>query len=356
MTGRGIDQVLPHPSDPRICESHLNSALDYVALAERANGPIRKPVDFDYVWGDAREVFARMRPDARIVNLETSVTTSETCVPKGINYRMNPKNLPCLTAAGIDCCVLSNNHVLDWGRPGLIETLEALESAGIKTAGAGRNAAEAGAPAVIEVPGKGRVLVFAYGSPTSGIPWDWAAGVDRPGINLIGDLTQRTVARIATSVRSAKRPGDIAVVSLHCGGNWGYRVSNRETDFAHRLIDDAAADVVHGHSSHHAKGIEVHDGKPILYGCGDFLTDYEGIEGYETYRDDLALMYFLRLTVDRGRLARLGMVPLQIRNFRLNRASPEDVEWLRAMFTREGNRFGARAELGLDGTLALAWN
>lgn len=96
------------------------------------------------------------------------------------------------TAAGIDCCVLSNNHILDWGRSGLIETLETLESAGIKTAGAGRNATEAAAPAVLDVPGKGRVLVFAYGSPTSGIPWDWAAGADRAGINLIGDLTRRT--------------------------------------------------------------------------------------------------------------------------------------------------------------------
>ena len=121
MTGRGLDQILPHPGSPRIFERYSRSALDYVALAEEVNGPIPRAVDFAYIWGDALETFERVTPDVRIINLETSVTTSEDFWPgKGIHYRMHPKNIPCLTAAGIDCCVLSNNHVLDWGRQGLV--------------------------------------------------------------------------------------------------------------------------------------------------------------------------------------------------------------------------------------------
>ncbi len=120
MTGRGIDQVLPNPSDPRLCEPYVTSAVGYVELAEMANGPIPKPVDFSYVWGDALEELRDLRPDVRIINLETSVTKSEDCVPKGINYRMNPENIACLTVAEIDCCVLANNHIRDWGDSGLL--------------------------------------------------------------------------------------------------------------------------------------------------------------------------------------------------------------------------------------------
>jgi poly-gamma-glutamate capsule biosynthesis protein CapA/YwtB (metallophosphatase superfamily) len=166
MTGRGIDQILPHPSRPQLYEAYMRSALSYVTLAERVTGPIRRPVDFPYIWGDALAELNRIQPDVRIVNLETAVTTSEDAWPdKAIHYRMHPANVPCLTAAKIDCCVLANNHVLDWGRRGLLETLAVLHQAGIRTAGAGRNRSEAAAPAVIELPGKGRVLVFACGLP-----------------------------------------------------------------------------------------------------------------------------------------------------------------------------------------------
>jgi len=159
MTGRGIDQILPHPSKPQLYEPYMRSALGYVEIAERATGPIRRPVDFPYVWGDALAELDRVRPDARIINLETAVTAAEDAWPgKGIHYRMHPANVPCISAAKIDCCVLANNHVLDWGYRGLAETLDALRGAGMRTAGAGRDEAEAAAPAAIELPGKGRVL------------------------------------------------------------------------------------------------------------------------------------------------------------------------------------------------------
>lgn len=139
--------MLPHPSKPGLHESYVASTVEYVELAERVNGPILKPVDSAYVWGDAVRELDRVRPAARIINLETSVTTSEALVVKAINYRMHPANTPCLTAAKIDCCTLANNHVLDWGYAGLTETLATLHSTGIKSAGTGQTLAEAVAPA-----------------------------------------------------------------------------------------------------------------------------------------------------------------------------------------------------------------
>lgn len=340
MTGRGVDQVLPHSSAPGLHEPYMASALDYVTLAEKRNGPIPRPVDYDYVWGDALEALRRARPHLRIVNLETAVTTSKEADPKGINYRMHPGNVPVLAAAGIDCCVLANNHVLDWGERGLLDTLKSLAQAGIVTAGAGHDAAAARSPAVLAV-GGARVLVFAFGSEDAGISRGWAAGLTRPGVHLLPDFSMATVNDIARLVAARKRPGDMAIASVHWGANWGYEVPDQHRRFAHALIDRASIDVVHGHSSHHPKALEIHQGRLILYGCGDFLDDYEGISGYETFRDDLVLMYFLTLE-GTGRLLRLEMTPLQIRNFRLSRPSSADRTWLREVLDRECRRFGNR--------------
>jgi poly-gamma-glutamate synthesis protein (capsule biosynthesis protein) len=103
------------------------------------------------------------------------------------------------------------------------------------------------------------------------------------------------------------------------------------------------------------KGIEVHRGKLILYGCGDFIDDYEGITGYEEFRDDLVLMYFPTIRIVDGMLVSLEMVPFQIRNMRLNRASRVDAEWLASMLNREGKPLGTRVGLGTDGVLRLEW-
>jgi poly-gamma-glutamate capsule biosynthesis protein CapA/YwtB (metallophosphatase superfamily) len=355
MLGRGIDQILPHPSDPALKEDYVRSATTYVGLAERAHGPIPRRVDFAYVWGDALEVLDGNRPDARIVNLETSMTTSDDFAPKGINYRMHPGNVGCLSAARIDCCTLANNHVLDFGRRGLLETLETLERAGIASAGAGRDAAAAEAPAIVHVAGGGRVLVFAFGEASSGIPPGWAAGTDEPGVSLLEGLSERTALRIAERTRAGKRPGDIAIASIHWGGNWGYDIPHGQRRFAHELIDQAGFDVVHGHSSHHPRAIEIHRDRPILYGCGDFLNDYEGIEGHEAFRDDLVLMYLPSLSASSGALIGLRLVPFQVRNFRLNRALPDDAAWLRDVLDRDGGRFGTRTTMSDDGTFAVAW-
>ena len=175
--------VLMQPCDPNLHEDCARSAIDYVRLAEAANGSIPRPVGLSYIWGAALDEFNRMRPDVRIINLETSITRSEDYERKGINYRMSPENADCLKAAAIDCCVLSNNHVLDWGSRGLLDTLATLKRVQIRTAGAGRNLGDAGSPAVLDIAGKGRVLLFSLADVTSGVPRRWCATSERPGVN-----------------------------------------------------------------------------------------------------------------------------------------------------------------------------
>jgi len=356
MTGRGIDQALSHPVNPILYEPYVRDASEYVALAEKANGPIPRPLSVDYIWGDALCELDRAEVDLRIVNQETAITSAQTPWPeKGIHYRMHPQNIGCLTSAKISACALANNHVLDWGYDGLAETLKTLDAAGIAHAGAGNDAEEAMQPAVFDTAGDGRLLLFSFGSRTSGIPEDWKATSISPGVNLLDDFSEATAARVANQMRAYERPGDLIIVSIHWGSNWGYEIPRDQIMFAHCLIEEGIA-IVHGHSSHHVKAIEVFKGRLILYGCGDFLTDYEGISGYEMFRGDLALMYLIEIDSHNGELISAHLVPMCMRRFRLERASGTDAEWLYNRLNELGSKFSTGARLEKDNSFTLEWS
>ena len=355
MLGRGVDQILPHPGDPTLRERSVHDAGTYVALAARVHGSVPQPVDWSWPWGDAMELLANANCDARIINLETSITTSADFAPgKGVHYRMHPANVPAVGIIRPDVCVLANNHVLDFGHRGLLETLDVLAASKVRVAGAGRSLGEAAAPAFVPIPRSGgRVVVFAIGTPSSGIPDGWAAAVNRPGVNLIASLTDRAAGELCRRTEEVRQPNDIVVVSAHWGTNWGYDVDADQVRFAHRLID-GGVDVVHGHSSHHPRPIEVYSGKLILYGCGDLVDDYEGITGHERYRDDLRLLYFPRLDPASGQLKELRLAPLQARQLRLHRASEHDAEWLHTVLDDVSRPFRSRIVRSSEGFLTLA--
>ncbi len=353
MLGRGIDQILTEPCEPTLHESYIDDARDYVALAEQRSGPIHWHASPAYPWGDALEILDAVRPDARVINLETSITRSNDYDrDKGIHYRVSPENAACLAVARIDVCALGNNHVLDWGERGLLDTLDTLDSLHIKRCGAGRDLDEAIRPAVVDCNDRGRIAVFSVGSADAGVPPWWAAGTERPGVNVANDLDDAAFARVRHAIEAWRDDRTTIVVSIHWGGNWGYGVARAHRRFAHQLID-AGVHVVHGHSSHHVKGIEVRRGQPIFYGCGDLLTDYEGIHGHETFRGDLGLLYIA--TLDRAhKLTKLEMFPTRMRRLQLRRADAESTSWLAATLARCGQELGTSVVVDAD-RLRLTW-
>jgi poly-gamma-glutamate synthesis protein (capsule biosynthesis protein) len=187
---------------------------------------------------------------------------------------------------------------------------------------------------------------------SSGTPPSWAATEDRAGVAFVPGLSDAAVAAMTDRVREVKRPRDVAVASIHWGSNWGYDVSIEQIRFAHRLVD-GGVDIVHGHSSHHPRPAEMYRGKLILYGCGDFIDDYEGITGYEEFRADLRLLYLVSVQPESGELASARMVPLQARQMRLRHASREDRRWIRTILNRISGGFGVRVDLEPDGALTL---
>jgi poly-gamma-glutamate synthesis protein (capsule biosynthesis protein) len=352
MTGRGIDQILPHRGDPQLRERVVDDARIYVSLAEQLNGEIPVPTEFAWPWGEAVDILNGFEPDVRLINLETTITAGGEFMPgKAVHYRMHPDNIGCLTAIRPDVCALANNHILDFGTQGLADTLQALAGADIRGLGAGLDAERAQHSATVALPEGGCVVIASCGMESSGIPRRWAAGKSQPGVALVPDLSDRSATACAERVVAGKRPGDIAIVSVHWGSNWGYDVEHPQVEFAHRLID-AGVDIVHGHSSHHPRPVEVYRGKLILYGCGDTIDDYEGIRSFEAFRHELRLLYFASIDRDSGDLAALRMTPVRMRRMRLEQVRSNDAEWLRSKLEQISRRFRTRVET-VDGELTV---
>lgn len=352
MPGRGLDQVLPHPTDPELRESYVKDARSYVELAERVNGPVQRQPGYDWPWGSVLSTLDRVSPDVRVINLETSITAHGTFAEgKRVHYRMGPANVPFLTSARPDVCTLANNHVLDFGYQGLSDTLRTLSKAGLGWAGAGHDLAEASRPAVVPLPSGRRVIVVACASTSSGVPPEWAATSQRAGVYLLPDLSDATARGLVDRLRLVGTPGDIVIVSIHWGSNWGYQVPDAHVRFAHLLVD-AGVNIVHGHSSHHPRPIERYRSGLILYGCGDFVDDYEGITGHDRYRDDLRLLYFPVIRADSGVVTDVRMEVVQTHRMRLQPASSQDITWTQDVLSRISLPFRTRVDLGPDAALS----
>ena len=351
MTGRGVDQIMAHPVDPVLYESFMKDARGYVRIAEQKNGIIRKPLNFNYIWGDSLNELKKFNPDVRIINLETAITTNEhPWKGKGINYRMNPLNVPCLNVAKIDLCTLANNHIIDWGYEGLIDTLNTLWKNKIKFAGAGKNFEQAIDPEVFTITNKRRVLFYACCLNSSGVPHSWKATEKKPGVNLLDDLSFKSAKKVITSIQRYRKNGDIVIFSIHWGGNWGYDIPRQHILFAHTLIDSGLVDCIHGHSSHHFLAFEVYRNKPVFYGCGDLITDYEGISGHEIFKPSLCLLYFIEIN-SQNELKKLEMVPFELKQFRLNRLDNINIKWVAQTLNREGQKLGTKVIITEEKTL-----
>lgn len=298
MLGRGIDAILPFHVDGTLYESYMRHAIGYVNLAIKENGPLPqneiKECGSNYIWGDLIGTFKSI-PDMMIVNLETTLTTSNDYAKgKGINYRAHPSNVESLRAFGENSIVtLANNHVLDWGDSGLKETIMTLDEAQIKHAGAGYTIDDAMKPATSTINNK-QIAVVAVGLPSAGVPMQWSANKKKSGVYVKEHESLSTAEDIMKAFNEYADSDSIKIVSIHMGPNWNAAVPINWRNFTHSLIDHGA-DVVVAHSSHHVKGIEVYKNKFISYGLGDFLNDYEGIVTIEPFLGMICIVVTLNV-------------------------------------------------------------
>ena len=296
----------------------------------------------DAVWDG---VLSRLRAlDALFVNLECPLSTRGAPwqrTRRPFHFRADPaRAIPALTAAGVDWATLANNHLLDFEEPALLDTLDALSAADIAHSGAGRDEREAWAPAAVTIGD----FTVAFVSATDNTP-EYAAGPSSPGVArtelTLEDPAERATLETAVSDALAVDP-DLLVASLHWGPNMATEAFDHHREVGHWLLD-RGVDVVHGHSAHVFKAVEVADGGLLMYDCGDFLDDY-AVD--DALRNDRSFLF--ELTVDEdGTLRELRLVPVEIRYCAVHLADGPVAEWCRETMRERSREFGT--EFARDG-------
>lgn len=241
--------------------SHVTFAFVGDVLLASGVDTLMKKNGYDYPYRDVKSYLHK--PDLTIANLESSVSDrGKAAENKEYVYRASPLSLPALAEAGIDLVNLANNHVMDYGTEGLLDTLDYLDRAKISRVGAGRDAAEAFKPVIIEKKG----IKIAFLSYSRVVPdHSWKAGVNKPGV---ADTYNYTLP--VESIKQASRQADLVVVIAHWGLERKDRPEAYQTDLAHRFID-AGADLIVGSHPHVLQGFEQYKGKWIAYSLGNFI-------------------------------------------------------------------------------------
>lgn len=297
----------------------------------------RRPVDA--VWGN---VLDRLRElDGLVINLECVLSKRGTKwrrTRRPFHFRADPDwAVPALERAGVDCCTLANNHVLDYEETALCDTLDRLDEARIARTGAGETIEDALEPAVVSTDG----LEVAVVSLTDNTP-EYAAEEDSPGTAWI-EIDHEDAAtrrRVREALEDARRvEPDLLVASLHWGPNMVTEPPASFREFGRWLIE-AGVDVVHGHSAHVFQGIELHEGRPILYDTGDFVDDY-AVD--PELRNDRSFLFVLELGDD-GELLELRLYPTEIEDCAVHEASPEAADWSRDRMRELSDPFGTAFE------------
>lgn len=263
-----------------------------------------------YIWGDFLSILNST--DLNLINLETALTKVSQPVPKVFNFRSDPTNVQVLIEGAVTVANLANNHVLDYSESGLIETIETLDKVNIQHIGAGKNAAKAMKPAILERHGiKIGILGCTDNEPL------WKASTTHPGTFYfeIGDLEA-----IENSITQLRPQVDLLIVSIHWGPNMQERPSLQFREFAHQLIA-LGVDIIHGHSAHIFQGIEVYQKKLILYDTGDFVDDYF-VDPF--LRNDRSFFFIVEAT--KQEINSLRCIPARIAHFQVNQAKGKEAE------------------------------
>jgi poly-gamma-glutamate synthesis protein (capsule biosynthesis protein) len=283
-----------------------------VMLGRLVNDALRH-AEPSFPWGDVLPLL--WNTDWRCCNLECVVSdvVPDRLPDKVFRFRSDTRNVAVLKAAEIDAVASANNHSLDFGPEAMLDMLRHLDRAGITHAGAGANLAEARQAALHTTRAGTRIALVAC---TDNEP-RWAAGEQTPGVHHVQcDAGHPSAKVLAAQVRHLRSLADIVIVSVHWGGNWGWR-----PPFEHRMLGreliQAGADVVFGHSCHVFRGIEIVGRGVIIYSAGNFIDDY-AVD--EVERNDWSFLFSLQVVG--GRVVRLRLRPTVIRSFQARLADP----------------------------------
>ncbi|UCE27135.1 MAG: CapA family protein [Candidatus Coatesbacteria bacterium] len=268
LSMRGLCKPPEDALRQRVSASYISRVITVVAVGDvsLARG-VKNAVDegtnpFDSV----RDVV--ISADLAICNLECALTDETEYVRGkgpyggGIYLAGRPGSSELLADAGFDIICLANNHTMDYGRAGLDDTMDALESAGLVWCGAGPDEGGASVPAVYDVDGL-RVCCLAFNEVE---PRSYSAGPDEPGVAWLDKPT------VLDRVAKADGKADIVIVSLHWGVEGIAKPTRTQRDLAKAVVD-AGADVVLGHHAHVLGPVETYDRAIVAYGLGNFVFD-----------------------------------------------------------------------------------
>jgi hypothetical protein len=234
---------------------------------------------FEYPFEKVRDLL--IQGDIVFFNLETPLTDSTHSLdPKGKYILKTPtKYIESIKYAGFNMANLANNHMMDFYEKGLEDTMALLDEAGIVYSGAGMNLEEARKPALIEVKGL-KVAMLGYTDMAelvfAGDPYfEFAAKENKPGV------VPRKMEYILEDVGKIRDSVDLVIVSLHWGVEETFIVTDEMVEFAHTLIDNGV-DIILGHHPHQFQGMEIYNGKPIIYSMGNFIMDQNDPENQES--------------------------------------------------------------------------
>jgi poly-gamma-glutamate capsule biosynthesis protein CapA/YwtB (metallophosphatase superfamily) len=302
-----------------------------VMLGRRVNQSITTN-GYAHPWGDVLPLLKKN--DFNIINLETTITKSEKRVFKVFNFKLDPDNIQTLVEANISLVNLANNHILDFNEEGFIETLKVLDSKKIKHVGAGQDIIQARKLEILEKNGI-KIGVIGY---TDNEP-DWIATSEKSGINYvrIGQLE-----KIEHDIKSVRNKVDVLIVSIHWGPNKVERPETTLVDFAHKIID-CGADLIHGHSAHIFQGIEIYNGKAIIYGAGDFIDDYMI---YPDQHNDHSFLFKTIITKDG--IQKIELIPVYISEMQVNLAKNDLAQKILNHMKKLSAEFGTKLEIKDD--------
>lgn len=300
-----------------LSRSHEKSELPKVHLGFAGDVMLGRLVDktilkksYIYPWGSVLPLMRKK--DIMIVNLETTLTKSNQAVPKVFNFKSDPANVRSLVEGNIGVVNIANNHILDFGYQGLVDTLKTLDGVGIKHVGAGLNEKEARKPVIITKKGiTFGILGYTDNEPT------WVAHNDKYGTNYV---KVGNISKIQEDIAHIRGKVDFVVIALHWGPNMRQRPTQEFIDFAHAIID-SGADIIHGSSAHIFQGIEIYHDKLIMYDTGDFVDDYMVDH---ILRNDRSFLY--QVVVDKTGIKNLELVPVIIENMQVNLAPLADAQ------------------------------